>query len=495
MVSLSSPQNSVHQSPSYSREDWSKGYESQPNEYDYIIEEIEGKIPPNLTGTLYRNGPGLLDINGQKIHHPFDGDGMICAITFKDSQAYFRNRFVQTEGYQAEKKAGKILYRGTFGTQKPGGIFANFGDLKIKNVANTNLLYWGKKLVALWEGSSPYSLHPHTLETLGLDDFHGILKPGQPFAAHPRIERGKNGESDTLINFSVQTSSSSTITIYEIDPQGKLLKQYSHQLPGFAFLHDMAITPNYCIFLQNPVKFHPLPFILGLWGAAECIDFDPKSPTKIILIPRHGGTVKILETEPCFVFHHGNAWEEGDQVFLDSICYQDFNKLDRKKDFRETDFDSFCEGKLWRFQMNLTTEAVSHKIIDQRFCEFPTLHPEKVGQPYRYLYMGAAHNPTGNAPLQAILKVDFLTGKQQLWSEAPRGFINEPIFVPRPDSTEEDDGWLLVLTYNAAYHRSDLIILNAQDLTAQPLARLHLKHHIPHGFHGCFVPEIDEFTL
>ncbi|HEY9891939.1 MAG TPA: carotenoid oxygenase family protein, partial [Candidatus Sericytochromatia bacterium] len=64
----------------YERNDWKKGYESQPNEYDYWIEDIEGEIPADLKGTLFRNGPGLLEVNGQRIHHPFDGDGMISAI-------------------------------------------------------------------------------------------------------------------------------------------------------------------------------------------------------------------------------------------------------------------------------------------------------------------------------------------------------------------------------------------------------------------------------
>jgi carotenoid cleavage dioxygenase-like enzyme len=43
---------------------------------------------------LFRNGPGLLDVKGHHIHHPFDGDGMISAIAFRDGRAYFRNRFI-----------------------------------------------------------------------------------------------------------------------------------------------------------------------------------------------------------------------------------------------------------------------------------------------------------------------------------------------------------------------------------------------------------------
>ncbi|EGJ29704.1 lignostilbene-alpha,beta-dioxygenase family enzyme [Moorena producens 3L] len=66
--------------PIYMQEDWARGYDSQPNEYDYWIDQVEGEIPQELQGTWLRNGPGLLDINGYRVHHPFDGDGMICAI-------------------------------------------------------------------------------------------------------------------------------------------------------------------------------------------------------------------------------------------------------------------------------------------------------------------------------------------------------------------------------------------------------------------------------
>lgn len=476
--------------PAYNREDWQQGYLSQPNEYDYWLDEIEGEIPQDLEGTLFRNGPGLLDVGGQPIHHPFDGDGMICSIAFSEGSAYFRNRFVRTEGYLAEQKAGKLLYRGVFGTQKPGGWLANLFDLKLKNIANTNVIYWGEKLLALWEAAQPHRLDPYTLETLGIDNLDGILQESDSFSAHPRIDPScqQDGGQPCLVNFALKSGVSSKIAIYEFGPDGKLLRQHTHAIPGFAFIHDMAITPNYCIFFQNPVKFNPLPFLLGWRGAAECVQFDGSQPTKIILIPRSGGAVQILETEPCFVFHHANAWEDGNRVYLDSICYNSFPTVEPQSDFRQLDFDTVPHGQLWHFEMDLSQKTVRHEVIEPRCCEFPVLNPQQVGRTHRYLYLGAAHAETGNAPLQAVLKIDRHTGDRQIWSAAPRGFAGEPIFVPRPGGTQEDDGWVLLLSYNAANHRSQLVILDARDFTRKPLARLHLKHHIPYGLHGSFTP-------
>jgi Lignostilbene-alpha,beta-dioxygenase and related enzymes len=341
----------------------------------------------------------------------------------------------------------------------------------------------------LWEGGQPHSLNPQNLETIGIDDVDGILQPGQTFSAHPRIEKGKDGKGDVLVNFSVKPGLSSTITIFEFNSQGKLLKRYSHYIPGFAFLHDMAITPNYCIFFQNPISLNPLPFLLGLRGIGQCLDFSPNKSTQVILIPRDGSkALKILETKPCFVFHHCNAWEKNGEIYVDSICYKSFSQIDLGDDFREVDFDSIPEGQLWRFKINLSENNVEHKLLESRCCEFPTLNPNNVGEAYRYLFIGVADKPSGNAPLQGILKIDWQTGEHQVFSVAPRGFTGEPLFVPFPNGVNEDDGWLLMLMYDGAKHRSDVVILDARDLNKKPVGILHLKHHIPYGLHGSFTP-------
>lgn len=505
-------QGSTVPEKSYNRGNWQKGYESLEKEFDYWIDDVEGEIPSELHGTLFRNGPGLLDIKGQRIHHPFDGDGMISRITFSNGRAHFRNRFVRTTAYLEEQKEGKILYRGVFGTQKPGGWLANALDFKLKNIANTNVIYWGGKLLALWEAAEPHRLDPYTLETLGKEYFNGVLSEGEAFSAHPRFDPScaQDNGAPSLVNFSIKPGLSSAITIFELDIEGKVVRQHAHRVPGFAFIHDFAITPNYCIFFQNPVSFNPIPFVLGMRGAGQCIKFQPEQPTRIIIISRNPKQkkVQILETRAGFVFHHVNAIDLEDEIVIDSLCYESLSEVQPKSDFRQVDFDALKPGQLWRFHLNLKDETVQHKLLVSRCCEFPSLDPQKVGRPYRYLYMAAAHAETGNAPLQAFLKVDLESGEQQLWSAAPQGFVSEPIFVPRtphipfqegstphiPPSQGgtkggEDDGWVLALVYDSCNHRSDVVILDAKDFHKGPIATLHLKHHIPYGLHGSFTSE------
>jgi len=477
-------------SQSFTMEDWYSGYRSQPEEYSYWITDIEGEIPPDLEGTLFRNGPGMMDVFGHPVKHPFDGDGMISSIAFRQGRAYYRNRYVQTAGYVAEQTAKKPLYRGVFGTQKPGGVLANAFDLKLKNIANTHIVYWGNKLLALWEAAEPYRLDPTTLATIGLDSLNGLLEPGMAFTAHPKFDPGHHEGQPRLVGFSLKAGLSSTITLCELDATGEVITQHSHTVPGFAFLHDFALTPNYAIFFQNPVSFGPLPYLLGFKGAAECISFNPKQPTRILVIPRNGKEpMQVIDTDPCFVFHHANAFEQDGQVVVDSICYDRFPSLEGASDYKTVDFDEVPAGQLWRFTLDLGQGTAEVHPLVTRCVEFPTLHPDQVGRPYRYLFIGAAHGAQGNAPLQALLKWDAATGATTIWSAAPRGFMGEPIFVPRPSAQSEDDGWVLVLVYNAERRCSDLVILASQDITAGPVARLQLSHHVPYGLHGSFVPD------
>jgi all-trans-8'-apo-beta-carotenal 15,15'-oxygenase len=142
----------------------------------YAIDDIEGEIPIDLSGTLYRNGPNRF----KNVDHPYDGDGFVAALEIKAGCARFRSRFVSTFGYLAESEADRVLFRSTFLTQRPRKL-QNFLDLYVKNTSNTNVAYFKGRLWSLWEAGQPYHLDPCTLETIGIDDFGGTIKEGLPF--------------------------------------------------------------------------------------------------------------------------------------------------------------------------------------------------------------------------------------------------------------------------------------------------------------------------
>jgi len=78
-------------------DEWDKGFmEAQEDPEGYYVDCIYGALPPELEGTLFRNGPGKFTVGSSKIDHPYDGDGLVASLAFKDGKAFFRSRFVRT---------------------------------------------------------------------------------------------------------------------------------------------------------------------------------------------------------------------------------------------------------------------------------------------------------------------------------------------------------------------------------------------------------------
>ena len=81
------------------------------------LDVIAGRIPDDIDGVYLRNTENQVHQPLGR-YHPFDGDGMIHAISFRDGRANYRNRFVRTKGFAAEQEAGRSLWAGTMENQK-----------------------------------------------------------------------------------------------------------------------------------------------------------------------------------------------------------------------------------------------------------------------------------------------------------------------------------------------------------------------------------------
>jgi all-trans-8'-apo-beta-carotenal 15,15'-oxygenase len=293
---------------------------------------------------------------------------------------------------------------------------------------------------------------------------------------------------------------------------GTLLRERSDRFNGFAFLHDFAITPHWGVFMRNAMDFNPLPFALGLKGAAQCLHSRVGEAGEFWLIPRGDGRPVRIPAPPGFVFHHLNAFEHppSGEVVVDSIVYDDFPSIGPEGDFRQVDFDQVPAGRLQRCRLDPATGVGRSEVLESRTCEFAMVNPRLQGLEARYAWMAVTEQERGNAPLQAIEKLDLLSGERRIWSAAPRGFVSEPVMVPTPLPLEnaprprpssevaapagggdspagprgchEDAGWVLVLVWNAARDASDLVILDAA--TMDQVALLELPLGIPYGLHG-----------
>ncbi len=139
---------------------------------------VDGEIPENLRGAFMRNGP---NIAWQPDHYvyPADGDGMVHAVYFADGRVHYRNRWVRTAGFQVEEKLGRSCYGSIGKIRMPDAqtLAAGGPPSPLKNLANTNVVYHGGRLLALWEVGNAHELTAD-LATVGEWDYDGALTGG-----------------------------------------------------------------------------------------------------------------------------------------------------------------------------------------------------------------------------------------------------------------------------------------------------------------------------
>ena len=100
---------------------WRLGFRSLEAEIAEGVDlEVDGTLPADLEGSLYRVGPARHDVYGDRYRHWFDGDGMVHALRLSGGGATYRNRYVATDKKRDEDAVRRRLYGG-FGTAPTGG--------------------------------------------------------------------------------------------------------------------------------------------------------------------------------------------------------------------------------------------------------------------------------------------------------------------------------------------------------------------------------------
>ena len=462
---------------------------SQSMGSDPVLGEIEGQLPHDLRGTFFRNGPGRQRIGDSTYGHWFDGDGMLCAFEFGERGVHFKNRYVRTPKYIAETEAQAVKFRG-FGTQLPGGLRGNFAK-PTGNPANTNTIWHGDKLLALYEGGKPWALDPQSLATVGEFDYDGGLKRPEVFSAHGKVHQA----SGDYINFGAGVSGiglkglKPCLHLYRINPAGKLYRRSAVALDTFPFCHDFALTNKYAVFFMGSIVFGSiLPVALGSKSISDQIGFDKTVPMQVLVIDLETlELVRRFETQPGAMIHFGNAYDQGDEIIVDGMYASDFAANDTLTDVFNPD-GRFNGGTYKRYVLNLANGSMDAAEVCEVEAEFPTFNPRFTGVKNSVTYTACSIDNGANSFFNGIQSVTHDGDTLQV--ELPRGMYgSEPMFAPAVGATHERDGYLLEVVYNGWIHKSELQIFRA-DNVGDHLCTLKLPHHIPHQFHGHFTQAV-----
>lgn len=433
--------------------------------------KVIGKLPVELEGMFLRNGPNP-QFPPKGKYHWFDGDGMVHGVHLRDGQASYRNRYVRTAGFEEERSAEKALWRGLLETPDLNRVL-NGGELQ-KNAANTALVWHDGRLLALWEGGPPYELRLPGLETVGKFTYGDKL--AHPFTAHPKIDP----ETGEMIFFGYQVMSP-YLQHSVVAANGTLTHTTGIALPRPVMMHDFAITKNYSLFLDLPVTLS----ITRSMRGEPALKYEPDLNARVGVLPRYakGEAIRWFEIEPCCVFHTLNAYEDGETVVLDACRFQSFPDLladEATGDQLDPAGNYPLAPKLYRWTFDLSEGRVNEEPLDDRPVEFPRLNDRLLGRAARYGY-------TLSVESAGLAKYDMKLGTRTDHHHGRGRQGGEGVFVPKPDAASEDDGWLLTYVYDQAENRSELVVVDANDMQAAPVARVMIPARVPFGFHGVWV--------
>lgn len=467
-------------------------------EREVQIEElpVEGEIPKWLSGTLVRNGPGRWLAGETELEHWFDGLAMLHRFGFDSGRVSYANRYLKSAQYRHVDRNGEIGYA-EFATDPCRSIFKRvmttfFGEQEFGNNACVNVAEMAGRYVALTETPIPVEFDPSTLETAGVFDHDdGFETTGS--SPHPHADPA----TGDYLNHGTHFAGKSHYKLFRVRHDGNGEREGIARIEAKepAYMHSFGQSEHYLILAEYPLVINPLKMLIKGKPYAHNLEWRPQSPTRFWIVDKRNGAVfPPRETSPFFCFHHVNAFERDGELFVDLLARGDASVVDRlfMNRLRNPGENADAVAELRRYRIpdpEGGAGEISWEPLSDTWMELPRINYGRMAaRPHRYVYgAGAAENGHGSGWLDRLVKADVLEGEVKVWREEGTN-PGEPVFVEAPDAKREDDGVILSVVLDPRGDRSFLLVLSAN--TLEELGRAVVPHHIPHGFHGGYYPEV-----
>jgi carotenoid cleavage dioxygenase-like enzyme len=433
---------------------------------------LQGTLPAGLRGTLVRNGPNPL-VPDEHTHF-FGGDGMLHAFHIEDGQVRYRNRWIRTARLDYARRTGRTYSTGEVGRRSEESLPHDDGT------GNTHVIRHAGRVLALEEAHLPIGIELATLATLGTDDFAGGLH--HKFTAHPKTDP-RTGE---LLFFGYGTPEplSNGMSFGVISSEGRVTRLEQFAAPYAAMVHDFAVTDRYVLFPIMPLTASRERAQAGRPPFA----WEPEYGTRVGIMPRAKttGDIEWWSGPACYVFHVMNAWESGDQLFVDVMQFNTPPLFPRPDGSLAAGPGE--PGKLvrWRFDLAGSSREFTQTVLEEIPGEFPRIDDRRAGLAYRHgWYAGSTPGADGQVRMQSsVVHIDHAAPRADVYTFDARDRVSEPVFVARSADAAEGDGWVLTTVWRSATNTSDMVVFDARRVAAGPVCVASLPHRVPDGFHG-----------
>ncbi|MGO9122550.1 MAG: carotenoid oxygenase family protein [Desulfomonilaceae bacterium] len=448
---------------------------------------VRGVIPQWLSGALVRTGPARFEVVLTKYNHWFDGLAMLHRFAFDSGRVSYANRYLRSRAYE-EAIAKNTITRGEFATNPRQTFFqriASWFSPKITDNGCVNIAELGVALVALTETRLPVRFDPGSLATIGTREYDPKIK-GPVATAHPHFDHARSCHYNYMVEFGRR----SNYQIFRIDKNtGRQSVVATIPVDRPSYMHSFGMTERYLILAEFPLVVNSLRLLLSGKPFIRNYEWEPDRGVRFHIVDKESGKLtRAVHGTAFFAFHHVNAFEEGKDIFVDIVVHPDSTVIDRLYLDRLRSAETIpTTGRLTRFRIREDKDIVGEQLSDCPI-ELPRFdYRHRVGQRYRYVYAAGSDAP-GDF-LDNLVKLDLERNTAAPWSEEGC-YPGEPVFVPAPETANEDDGVILSVVLDTGKAASFLLILDAS--TFSELARADLPHHIPFGFHGNYLPERHE---
>ena len=450
-------------------------------ECDYVITDVEGEIPRELNGSLFRNGPNqhVQPAAGSEAMSFFEGDGMIRRVALEDGKARFTSKYVPTESFLFESAQGAYCMGGS---NLAADTINDSAPRRTLN--NTNAVVHANKLLAMAENSAPFVLDPNTLEPRGEWDFGG--KASGPWtSAHPKLDP-RTGQ---MVLHGYYTEAP-YLQLYIIDADGTVSLSETMDAPWPTLFHDLAISEHHAIVPLGSAVYKPERAINSTRQVWDCLEIDVSLNMRFGVRGREqGAQTRWLEAPtPGNIFHVGNAYERDGHIVLDACTYKNPAILGEAVRMRTSGGADAFNPYLFIYEINLESGQISETQLNDFPIEFPRIDDRFVAYANRYVF--ATTGPGGesaDASLRRVSRYDFQTNTFQHAPMIDGRWVGEPVFVPRAADADEGDGFLLAFIFDAEREAAGLEIRDARHLESSALATLWFDERMPFDFHGNWV--------
>src|SRR4051812_6828886 len=279
--------------------------------------DVTGALPAWLAGSLLRTGPARFEVGERAVGHWFDGLAQLHRFSFAAGRVAYASRYLRSRAFTAAQRDGRLAYR-EFATDPCRSAFRRVASLftpghDMTDNGAVNVVALGERWLAVTETPMPVEFDPGTLATLGVAE----RPPGDHTTAHP------HDDGDELWGHAVRFGPRSSYLVYAQRPgRRRIVAKLPVRRP--AYHHSFALTPRRAVLAEGPFSVDPLRLALGGRSFAESFEWRPQDGARLLAVDRGtGAPAGAWAADPFFCFHHVNAFEDGEDLVVDLLAFDD----------------------------------------------------------------------------------------------------------------------------------------------------------------------------